>query len=47
MVLLRSFRQPQCATESDHAAEDRAMLWGVVDIRPATEVLPSDLLEEP
>ena len=32
-VVLRSFREPQCATETNHAAEDRAMLWGVVDVR--------------
>ena len=32
-VVLRSFREPQSATETNHAAEDRAMLWGVVDVR--------------
>ena len=33
MVVLRSFREPQCATQTNHAAEDRAMLWGIVDVR--------------
>ena len=33
MVVLRSFREPEYATETNHAAEDRAMLWGIVDIR--------------
>jgi hypothetical protein len=45
-IVLRSFREPQCATETNHAAEDRAMLWGVVDIRPATDT-SSRLISDP
>jgi S-adenosylmethionine:diacylglycerol 3-amino-3-carboxypropyl transferase len=36
MVVLRSFHEPECATETNHSSEDRAMLWGIVDIRPAS-----------
>lgn len=36
MVVLRSFREPQCATQTNHIAEDRAMIWGVVDVRPVS-----------
>jgi S-adenosylmethionine:diacylglycerol 3-amino-3-carboxypropyl transferase len=35
-VVLRSFHEPECATETNHAAEDRAMFWGIVDVRQAS-----------
>jgi S-adenosylmethionine:diacylglycerol 3-amino-3-carboxypropyl transferase len=38
MVVLRSFSEPQSWTGTNHVAEDRAMLWGVVDVRPAAAV---------
>lgn len=36
MVVRRSFCEPQCTMRTNYASEDRAMLWGVVDVRPVS-----------
>jgi S-adenosylmethionine:diacylglycerol 3-amino-3-carboxypropyl transferase len=34
IVVLRSFREPRASDPYNRAADDRAMLWGIVDVRP-------------
>ena len=38
IAILRSFREPEAAWPTNRAAEDRSMLWGIVDARPAAEL---------
>jgi S-adenosylmethionine:diacylglycerol 3-amino-3-carboxypropyl transferase len=40
VVVLRSFAEPVGPSPWNRAADDRAMLWGVVDVRPVAELEP-------
>lgn len=43
-MVLRSFREPPAWFTANRAADDRAMLWGIVDVRAVSELAQTPLM---